>query len=206
MNRQRNRVLMILENCSYLRDARVSKEARALTRNGYEVSVISPEFGRWPSRLQIEGVTVYGFPKSHLVLIRHSQGIFWNTPTPHSLLPSSQRMYGLPGALTLFISRIHPTVWFRSPQFIRYWANESFTISTILSPELYVARFSRSSAVLLRLQLWLELLSYKLADHVIVTNESYRDVAMSRGRQPETKVTVVRNGPELERDSSTASR
>jgi len=67
-----------------------------------------------------------------------------------------------------------------------------------LSPELYVARFSRSSAVLLRLQLWLELLSYKLADHVIVTNESYREVATSRGRQPETKVTVVRNGPELE--------
>ena len=43
------------------------------------------------------------------------------------------------------------------------------------------------------------MLSYKLADHVIVANESYRHVAMSRGRQAETKVTVVRNGPDLER-------
>jgi len=85
---------MILENCSYLRDARVSKEARALTRNGYEVSVISPEFGRWPSRQQIEGVTVFDSSlSSHPALL----GIFWNTPTPHSPLPSSQRMYGLPG-------------------------------------------------------------------------------------------------------------
>ena len=48
MPRQRNRVLMILENCSYLRDARVSKEAKALTKNGYVVSVISPEVGKWP--------------------------------------------------------------------------------------------------------------------------------------------------------------
>jgi glycosyltransferase involved in cell wall biosynthesis len=68
-----------------------------------------------------------------------------------------------------------------------------------LSPELYVARFSRSSALLLGIQLRLELLSYQLADHVIVTNESYRQIALSRGRQPPAKVTLVRNGPELER-------
>jgi glycosyltransferase involved in cell wall biosynthesis len=43
------------------------------------------------------------------------------------------------------------------------------------------------------------LLSYKLADHVIVTNQSYREIAMSRGQQSESKITVVRNGPELER-------
>ena len=187
---------MILENCSYLRDARVSKEARALTKNGYEVSVISPEFGRWPSRLQIEGVTVYGFP--HLSFSSGTVGYFL------------EYAYA-----TLAIAVLTAYVWLTRGFDIVHIANPPDCLVPVtavykmlgkriiydqhdLSPELYVARFSRSSAVLLRLQLWLELLSYKLADHVIVTNESYREVATSRGRQPETKVTVVRNGPELE--------
>src|SRR6516162_8240545 len=62
MPSDRNRVLMILENCSYLRDTRVGKQAKALQERGYQVSVISPEPGRLPSRAVIEGVTVYGFP------------------------------------------------------------------------------------------------------------------------------------------------
>src|SRR5438309_1100718 len=49
------------------------------------------------------------------------------------------------------------------------------------------------------LLLLLERLSYKLADHTIVTNESYREVAVGRGGQSPSKVTVVRNGPDMER-------
>jgi glycosyltransferase involved in cell wall biosynthesis len=45
--------------------------------------------------------------------------------------------------------------------------------------------------------LWLEKVSYSLADRVIVPNLSYEEVALQRGGLPLAKVTVVRNGPEL---------
>src|SRR5262249_49811283 len=47
-----------------------------------------------------------------------------------------------------------------------------------------------------RLLVMLEWLSYRLANHVIVTNESAYQIALSRGKLPESKVTIVRNGPD----------
>lgn len=193
----RHRVLMILENCSYQRDARVSKEARALTENGYVVSVISPEAGRWPHRMQIDGVTIYGFPS-----LTFFHGAFG---------------YLLEYAYaTLAIAILTAYVWLTRGFDIVHIANPPDCIVPVtaiykiagkrivydqhdLAPELYLARFSRSSGLLLKLQFRLESLSYKLADHVIVPNESYRRIAMSRGGLPEGDITVVRNGPELER-------
>lgn len=188
---------MVLENCSYLRDARVSKQAGALTRHGYVVSVISPESHPWLSRQEIDGVTVYGFP--HLSFCRGTLGYLL------------EYAYA-----TLAIALITAYVWITRGFDIVHIANPPDCIVPVLAvykivgkriiydqhdlgPELYVARFSRSNGWLLRMQLRLELLSYRLADHVIVTNESYRQIAVSRGGQAEAKVTVIRNGPELER-------
>src|SRR5205807_5930962 len=46
-----------------------------------------------------------------------------------------------------------------------------------LCPELYRSRFGRPRGAILSLLVWLERATYRTADHVIVTNESYRDVA-----------------------------
>jgi len=45
----------------------------------------------------------------------------------------------------------------------------------------------------------LERLNYRTADHVIATNNSYRNVAVSRGGKSSSEVTVVRTGPDAER-------
>jgi len=68
-----------------------------------------------------------------------------------------------------------------------------------LTPELYAARFSRTNVFLLWVQMLLERLSYRLADHSIVTNESYRAIALGRGGCLRSEVTVVRNGSDLDR-------
>ena len=66
-----------------------------------------------------------------------------------------------------------------------------------LAPEMYRARFAgRSNALVSTVLLGFERLSYFFADHVIVTNESYRAIAMSRGRVPEERISIVRNGPD----------
>ena len=49
-----------------------------------------------------------------------------------------------------------------------------------LCPELYEAKFGRTDAFHRGL-LWLEKKQFATADHVISTNESYRDVAIRRG-------------------------
>jgi glycosyltransferase involved in cell wall biosynthesis len=70
-----------------------------------------------------------------------------------------------------------------------------------LSPEMYYyARFGNGGRpIVYDALIALEKLSCLLADRVIATNESYKAVEMERGGVPEERVTVVRNGPDLER-------
>ena len=188
---------MILENCSYLRDARVSKEAQALKNQGYEVSVISPERGRWPSRQIIDGVTVFGFP--HLSFSHGTLGYLLEyTYATFTIVILAAYVWLTRGFDVIHISNppdcIVPVM---APY--RLLGKRIVYDQHDLSPELYGARFPRPNAWLMSLQLRLEWLSYKLADHVIVTNESYRQIALTRGGKREMDVTIVRNGPDLER-------
>jgi glycosyltransferase involved in cell wall biosynthesis len=63
----------------------------------------------------------------------------------------------------------------------------------------YLARFKRRPNLLYRGLLALERLTYATADLVIVTNESYREVAERRGRVKPERVVVVRSAPDLRR-------
>src|SRR5206468_11862857 len=67
-----------------------------------------------------------------------------------------------------------------------------------LSPEMYYARFAGGGCQLVhRALVWLEKFSCRLADHVITTNESYKNVEMERDGVPEGRITVVRNWTDL---------
>lgn len=69
-----------------------------------------------------------------------------------------------------------------------------------LSPEMYYARFDdRGNRFVYQALLLFEKLSCKLADHVIATNESYKKIAIERNGVAESRVSVVRNGPDLNR-------
>ncbi len=62
------------------------------------------------------------------------------------------------------------------------------------NPELYVSKYGKRGT-LYRILVVLEKLTYRVSDIVIVTNMSYRDLAMDRGGVPSENVFVVRNGP-----------
>lgn len=64
-----------------------------------------------------------------------------------------------------------------------------------LSPELYSALYGRDSGATLAVLRWCERRSYRLADAVIASNESYKRLAIERGGVPAERVFVVRNGP-----------
>ncbi len=65
-----------------------------------------------------------------------------------------------------------------------------------LSPELYLSRFNRGEDFLHRMLLGLERTTYRAADHVISTNDSYKAIAVQRGGKRPDQVTVVRSGPD----------
>jgi glycosyltransferase involved in cell wall biosynthesis len=65
-----------------------------------------------------------------------------------------------------------------------------------LCPELYESRFPEGPRLPHRALRFLERRTYRAADHVIATNDSYRAVAMGRGTKRPEDVTVVRTGPD----------
>jgi glycosyltransferase involved in cell wall biosynthesis len=193
-----NRVLMLLENDRYPQDSRVRGEAQALVAAGYRVSVICPAGPGQPGRELVDGVRVYrhaappdgqgllgyareygqsligSFLLSLVVLVREGFDVVHahNPPDTFVLIAALYRLLG-----KRFIYDHHD-----------------------LSPEMYYARFpGQGSRLVYRLLVLLEQLSCRLADHVIATNQSYREVEMRRGRVPADRITVVRNGPDPDR-------
>ena len=66
-----------------------------------------------------------------------------------------------------------------------------------LCPEILDFKFKRTT-VIRNIVLFLERCSYRLADLVIVTNQSAYEIASKRGRVHRAKLCIVRNGPDLE--------
>jgi glycosyltransferase involved in cell wall biosynthesis len=195
-NRLKNRVLMIVENCSYLRDPRVRRQAKALKDSGYQVSIINPSSDNVLWGELIDGIRVYQFPG-----IKFSYG-------PSGYLLEYAYATFMIAVMTLYVLVVRgfDVVHVANPPDCLVLVTAIYKLigkkiifdQHDLSPELYVSKFPRPKRLVLRLLFLLERLSYKLADHTIVTNESYRDIAISRGVQSESKVSVVRNGPEME--------
>jgi glycosyltransferase involved in cell wall biosynthesis len=65
-----------------------------------------------------------------------------------------------------------------------------------LCPELYESRFPAGPRLPLRVLRALERRTHRSADHVIATNQSYRDIAITRSGKSPADVTVVRTGPD----------
>ena len=68
-----------------------------------------------------------------------------------------------------------------------------------LCPELYQSRFPRGPKLPYKGLRALERRTHRAADHVIATNDSYREIAMRRGGKRPDEVTVVRTGPDPQR-------
>jgi len=193
------RALILVENLSVPFDRRVWQECGALTDAGFAVTVICPQ-GKKRDRDRFErrdGVEIHRYPLMAATAgpsgyVREYATSFWrmrrialrlthNAPfdvvhacnPPDLLLPAVRRLKQN-GAAFLFDH--HDLV-----------------------PELYESRFGRGRDALYRLTLAAERLTFRLADVVVATNESYRRVALTRGGKDPADVFVVRSAPDLAR-------
>jgi glycosyltransferase involved in cell wall biosynthesis len=190
------RVLIVVENLSVPFDRRVWQESLALRRAGYRVAVICPQ-GRNQDReahVTLEGVDIHryslreagGGPATY---IREYGAALW-----HSL-----RIALRLGRFDVVHICNPPDLLFLVALPMKLRGARIVFDQHDLVPELYLSRFGRGRDLLHRALLVCERLTYRLADAVITTNESYRAVAVTRGEQPEEGVFVVRSAPDTER-------
>jgi glycosyltransferase involved in cell wall biosynthesis len=191
------RVLIIVENEPVLRDRRVWQECLSLTFAGYHVSVICPMADGDPPVEYLQGVAVYRYRPalgaSGTMGFVYEFAYSWVRTLLLSVKVLRREGFDVIQACnppdTFFA-----IVWLYKPLKKRFVYDQHD-----LAPETYEARFEHPSPALswgLRL---LERLTYRTADRVIATNDSYREVALTRGGKAAEDVVVVRNGPDPQR-------
>ncbi len=196
MPNERPAVCIIVENLPVPIDRRVWQEARTLRDAGYRVAVICPKgSGFQKSRETLEGIEIYRY-------------WLWEASGPLGYL--LEYSWALT-AQFLFALRVYVRTRFRVLQacnppdtiFVIGLFFKLFGVRFIfdhhdLNPELYEAKFQRRGFGY-RLVCWAERLTFRTADVSIATNESYREVALTRGGMSRERTFVVRSCPDLAR-------
>jgi glycosyltransferase involved in cell wall biosynthesis len=191
-------VLMLIENGSFPFDRRMRHLAEALREAGYKVNVICPK-GEDRDRSSFEvfdGVQVYRYP----MLFQASNKLGY-------ILEYSWALLCL-GALSLLVwirdgvDIVHcanpPDLMFLIARLFKLFGKKFVYDQHDLCPELYHSKFERQGGVY-RTLLFLERQSYRGADLVISTNQSYRDIARERGGITDKRSVIVRNGVDIGR-------
>lgn len=191
-------VLIIVQNLPVPLDRRVWLECQALVRRGYRVSVICPKGPGDPAREQLEGVEIYKYrpapEAAGLLGFAWEFAYSWVRTAWLSLQVWRRTQFDI-------IQACNPpdTYWLLA----RLWRPRGVEFvfdHHDLNPELFLSRFGQPAGLLRRLEyrglLWLERMTFRTADRVISTNDSYRAIAIERGQVDPRHVTVVRSGPD----------
>jgi glycosyltransferase involved in cell wall biosynthesis len=191
------RVLIIVENLPSPFDRRVWQEATTLHANGYEVAIICPKGkGFEASYEHLEGVHIY----RHWLPTEANNALGYLFE--YSVALSLEFYLALKIAFKHGFDAIHacnpPDNIFIVAAFFKMFGKRFLFDHHDISPELYEAKFSRRDIFYKIMLLW-EKLTFRLADVSIATNESYKEISISRGKMPGDKVFVVRSGPDLNR-------
>jgi glycosyltransferase involved in cell wall biosynthesis len=192
----KNKVLIIVENLPVPFDSRVWKEACALHQNGYDVSVLSPRgkgYQQWYEIL--EGIHIY----------RHPMPKEGNTPLGYLWEYGCALFWQFLYSWLIYVIRGFHVIQGCNPPdniFLVALPFKLFGVKYIFdhhdaNPELYHSKYERKD-FFYKAQVWLEQLTYTCSDVVMSTNESYRALAINRGKLDPDNVFVVRNGPDLD--------
>jgi glycosyltransferase involved in cell wall biosynthesis len=181
-------VCIIVENEPVPFDRRTWQVARALRDGGYRVSVICPKTkGFESSREALEGIEVYrhlvwkstgrlGYPLEYAFALVAEFFLAWKVYTRHRF----QILHACNPPDTTFLIALA-----FKPLGVRFVFDHHD-----LSPELYDSKFIRRG-LLYRFVRLAERLSFRAADLSIATNESYKEIAITRGKREPDRVVVV---------------
>jgi glycosyltransferase involved in cell wall biosynthesis len=189
-------ILIIVENLPVPFDRRVWQEANTLKENGAKVSIICPIMRGYTQKYEvINDIEIYRHPLregSGILgyMIEYATSIFW--------------WYLL--SIKIFLRKrfhvIHgcnpPDLIFIVAIFFKLFGVKYLFDHHDINPEFYIAKFNKKGTFY-KMLLLVERLTFMTANFSIATNESFKEIAIKRGKMPPSKVQVVRSGPKLDR-------
>ncbi|MFF7651655.1 glycosyltransferase family 4 protein [Streptomyces sp. NPDC007983] len=190
------RALILVENLSVPFDRRVWQECTTLRDAGWTVHVICPRGSKRDTEPEavIDGVRIHRYPLRAATggpagYLREYGSALWHTVRLIRKVGPVDVVHACNPPDLLFL----PALWLK-----RRGARFVFDQHDLV-PELYLSRFGRGEDLLYRAVCALERRTYRTADVVLATNESYRDVALRRGGKRPEDVFVVRSAPAVDR-------
>ncbi len=192
------RVLIVVENLPVPFDRRVWMEATTLRDAGYTVSVICPTNKNYTLEYEeIEGIYVYrhplpperneswGFIVEYLAALYHETRLAW-------------RVWRARGFDIIHACNPPDLVFLVAAPFKLLFGTKFLFDQHDVNPELYETKFGRKDIPYHGLKL-VERLTFALANAVISTNQSYKNIALTRGNKKPEEVFVVRSGPRVDK-------
>jgi glycosyltransferase involved in cell wall biosynthesis len=193
-----SRILIVVQNLPVPFDRRVWLECKALVRDGHDVSVVCPKGDGDPGYAILDSVRLYkyrpyapGGSKAGFV-----------AEYAYSFLATAWKIAKArrSGRFAVIQACNPPDIFWPIAIALRLLDRTRFVFDHHdLCPELYESRFPNGPRLPYRALRFLERGTFRTAEHVISTNESYREIALRRGDKRPHDVTVVRTGPDLER-------
>jgi glycosyltransferase involved in cell wall biosynthesis len=196
------RVLIIVQNLPVPFDRRVWLECQALTRAGYRVAVVCPKGKDDPDYQVIDGVELYKYrpyAPGGSKLSFAGEYAYSFAATAWKALLARARGGLLRGRFAVIQACNPPDIFWPLAMVFKVLERTRFVFDHHdLCPELFESRFGGRSLPYRGLR-FLERRTHRSADHVISTNESYRQIAINRSGKDPADVTVVRTGPDPDR-------
>ena len=190
-------IVMIVENLPLPFDRRVWQEANTLRENGAEVSIISPVMKGYTKRYEvINDIHIYRHPLPYEAsgaigyLFEYSTALFWEFWLSLKIY-SRKKFHVIHGCNP-------PDLIFIVAIFYKLLGVKYVFDHHDINPELYIAKYNKKG-IFYKFLLVVERLTFLTANYSIATNNSYREIAIERGKMPSDKVFVVRSGPKLDR-------
>jgi len=194
-----NRVLIIVQNLPVPFDRRVWLECQALVADGYQVAVVCPKGQGDPGYQVLDGVELYKYRP----YAPGGSKLSFVTEYAWSFLASAWQTFKARrrGRFAVMQACNPPDIFWPLALILRALDRTRFVFDHHdLCPELFQSRFPEATESLpYRGLLALERATHRTADHVISTNDSYRQVAIRRSGKRPADVTVVRTGPDPDR-------
>jgi glycosyltransferase involved in cell wall biosynthesis len=190
-------ILIIVENLPVPFDRRVWQQANTLKDNGAKISIICPkmkgynksyecindiEIYRHP--MPIEGKRVIGY------LLEYSIALFWEFILSLKIF-TKKRFQVIQGCNP-------PDLIFLIALFYKFFGVKYVFDHHDINPELYISKYDKKD-LFYKFLLLAERLTFATANYSIATNESYKEIAIKRGKMPPERVQAVRSGPKLDR-------
>ncbi len=191
------RVLIVVENLPVPLDRRVWLEATTLVGAGYEVSVISPMGRGWTKPYEvIDGVHIWRHPEppeAHSGAVAYARE--WGQAVWHWFRLA--RLIWRARGFDVIQGCNPPDLIFLLALLYRPWGVRYLFDHHDVCPELFEAKFGKRGLLYHVMRLW-ERMTFATASVSIATNESFRQIAIRRGRMEPEDVFTVRSAPRVE--------